>query len=91
MFEFERHDGGERALLVHVNFPHQPDQDDLAEFVELTRSADVIDVDIILASRQHPSAKTFIGKGKLEEVAAQVAALEIDVVLFNHSLSPSRT
>ena len=40
MFEFERHDGGERALLVHVNFPHQSDQDDLAEFVELTRSAD---------------------------------------------------
>lgn len=90
MFEFERHDGGERALLVHVNFPHQADQDDLAEFVELTRSADVIDVDIIMASRQQPSAKTFIGKGKLEEVAAQVAVLEIDVVLFNHSLSPSQ-
>ena len=90
MFEFERHDGGERALLVHVNFPHQSDQDDLAEFVELTRSADVIDVDTILASRQQPSAKTFIGKGKLEEVAAQVMALEIDVVLFNHSLSPSQ-
>jgi len=90
LFEFERHDGGERALLVHVNFPHQADQDDLAEFVELTRSADVIDVDIIMASRQQPSAKTFIGKGKLEEVAAQVAVLEIDVVLFNHSLSPSQ-
>jgi len=90
LFEFERHGGGERALLVHVNFPHQSDQDDLTEFVELTRSANVIDVDIILASRQQPSAKTFIGKGKLEEVAAQVTALEIDVVLFNHSLSPSQ-
>ena len=90
MFEFERHRGGERALLVHVNFPHQPDQDDLAEFVELTRSADVIDVDIIIGSRQQPSAKTFIGKGKLEEVAAQVSSQEIDVVLFNHALSPSQ-
>ena len=90
MFEFERHRGGERALLVHVNFPHQPDQDDLAEFVELTRSADVLDVDIIIGSRQQPSAKTFIGKGKLEEVAAQVKAQEIDVVLFNHALSPSQ-
>lgn len=90
MFEFERHDGGERALLVHVNFPHQPDQDDLAEFVELARSADVSNIDTILASRNHPSAKTFIGKGKLEEVAAQVKDLEIDVVLFNHALSPSQ-
>ncbi len=90
MFEFERHRGGERALLVHVNFPHQPDQDDLAEFVELTRSANVLDVDIIIGSRQQPSTKTFIGKGKLEEVAAQVKALEIDVVLFNHALSPSQ-
>ena len=59
MFEFERHRGGERALLVHVNFPHQSDQDDLAEFVELTRSADVTDVDIIVGSRQQPSAKNF--------------------------------
>ncbi len=90
MFEFERHSGGERALLVHVNFPRQPDQDDLAEFVELTRSANVIDVDIIVGSRQQPSAKTFIGKGKLEEISEQVAAREIDVVLFNHALSPSQ-
>ncbi|MCP3689891.1 MAG: GTPase HflX [Gammaproteobacteria bacterium] len=90
MFEFERHHGGERALLVHINFPRQPDQDDLAEFVELTRSADVVDVDIIVGTRQQPSAKTFIGKGKLEEVAAQVKAQSIDVVLFNHALSPSQ-
>ena len=34
--------------------------------------------------------KTFIGKGKLEEVAEQVVAQEIDVVLFNHSLTPSQ-
>lgn len=90
MFEFERHGGGERALLVHVNFPHQPDQDDLAEFIELARSADVSNIDTILTSRNQPSAKTFIGKGKLEEVAAQVRDLEIDVVLFNHALSPSQ-
>ena len=90
MFEFERPRGGERALLVHINFPHQPDQDDLAEFVELVRSADVEDVELVVGSRASPSAKTFIGKGKLEEIAARVKALEIDVVLFNHALSPSQ-
>ena len=90
MFEFERPRGGEQALLVHINFPHQPEQDDLAEFVELVRSADVDDVELIVGSRANPSAKTFIGKGKLEEISARVKALDIDVVLFNHALSPSQ-
>ena len=90
MFELERPRGGERALLVHNNFPHQPDQDDLAEFIELVHSADVDKVDLIIGSKHQPSAKIFIGKGKLEEVAAQVSARDIDVVLFNHALSPSQ-
>ena len=90
MFEFERPRGGERALLVHINFPQQADQDDLDEFVELVRSADVDDVDLIVGSRQQPSAKTFVGKGKLEEIANRVAAQDIEVVLFNHALSPSQ-
>jgi GTP-binding protein HflX len=90
LFEFERPRSGERALLVHVNFPLQSDQDDLAEFVELARSADVVDVETVIGSRQHPVAKTFIGKGKLEEIAELVNRHEIEVVLFNHDLSPSQ-
>ncbi len=84
MFEFERPRGGERALLVHINFPHQPDQDDLSEFVELVRSADVDNVELIVGSRVQPTAKTFIGKGKLEEIAAKVSELQIDVVLCSN-------
>ena len=90
MFEFERPRGGERALLVHVNFPHRPDQDDQAEFVELARSADVTVVDLMVSSRPQPTAKTFVGKGKLEEIAELVKTQAIEVVLFNHSLSPSQ-
>lgn len=90
MLEFERPRGGEKALLVHINFPENADQDDLAEFIELVRSADVEDVDIIVGSRHKPSPKTFIGKGKLEEINALVRQHEIDVVLFNHALSPSQ-
>jgi GTP-binding protein HflX len=90
LFEFERPRSGERALLVHINFNSQSDQDDLAEFIELVRSADVVDIDVIVGSRQQPSAKTFIGKGKLEEIAGQVNEQKIEVVLFNHALSPSQ-
>jgi GTP-binding protein HflX len=90
LFEFERPRSGERALLVHVKFSLQSDQDDLAEFEELARSADVINVETVVASRQQPVAKTFIGKGKLEEIAELVKRHEIEVVLFNHNLSPSQ-
>ena len=90
MFEFERPRSGERALLVHINFPLRPDQDDLDEFIELVRSADVTGVELVVGSRQQPSAKTFIGKGKLEEVAALARQHEVEVVLFNHRLSPSQ-
>ena len=93
MFEFERPRNGERALLVHINFPYRPDQDlqdDLDEFIELVRSADVVEVELVVGSRQQPSAKTFVGKGKLEEIAEQVRQQEVEVVLFNHTLSPSQ-
>jgi GTP-binding protein HflX len=90
LFEFERPRGGERALLVHINFTERNDQDDMAEFIELVRSADVEDIDIVVGSRHTPSSKTFVGKGKLEEIANLVRQHEIDVVLFNHALSPSQ-
>jgi GTP-binding protein HflX len=90
LFEFERPHGGERALLVHINFPLQEDQDDLDEFIELARSAAVIEMELVVGSRQKPTAKTFIGKGKLEEIAGLARQHEVDVVLFNHILSPSQ-
>ncbi len=90
MFEFERPRGGERALLVHINFSERCDQDDLSEFIELVRSADVEDIDIVVGSRHTPSSKAFVGKGKLEEIASLVRQHDIDVVLFNHALSPSQ-
>ena len=90
MFEFERPRGGERALLVHINLPQQSDQDDLSEFVELVRSAAVEDVDIVVGSRVTPAPRTFVGQGKLEEIESLVRQHDIDVVLFNHALSPSQ-
>ena len=90
MFEFERPRGGERALLVHINLPQAADQDDLDEFVELVRSAGVEDVELVTGSRRQAAAGSFIGKGKLDEIKARVAALGVDVVLFNHALSPSQ-
>lgn len=87
---FDRAEGGEKAVLVHVEFFSLQDQEDLDEFIDLTHSAGLEVLSVLTASRQSPQAKTYIGKGKLEELQALVEAHEADVVLFNHSLSPSQ-
>jgi len=79
---------GERAVLVHITFRH--DQEDLAELKELAKSAGTDPLEVVTGSRKAPDSKYFIGTGKLDELKAAVVRLSADVVLFNHSLSPSQ-
>jgi GTP-binding protein HflX len=87
---FDRPDTGERALLVHIDFPAENEREDAQEFHELVTSAGVEPVAIVTGTRAQPSARYFVGSGKLEEIADALAAYEADVVLFNHALSPSQ-
>lgn len=87
---FDRPDAGERAVLVHIEFPSENDREDVDEFHELVRSAGVEPVALVTGSRSQPSAKFFVGSGKLEEVAEAMRFSEADVVLFNHALTPSQ-
>ncbi|MEE9493424.1 MAG: ribosome rescue GTPase HflX [Gammaproteobacteria bacterium] len=87
---FERPRSGESAILVHIDLPGLSDRDDLLEFTDLVRSAGVKPVDTITGSRPAPDAKYFIGRGKADEISARLKAVEADVVLFNHALSPSQ-
>ncbi len=87
---FERPRSGERAVLVHVNFPEGASSEDLDEFRELVRSAGATPVAVLTASRQQPDPRSFIGRGKVDEVRAALAAHDGEVVLFNHSLSPGQ-
>lgn len=86
----ERPEGGERAILVHINFPAGGMQEDLAEFEELARSAGADVLDIVTGVRTTPEARYFVGTGKAEEIKAIVAANEAQLVLFNHELSPAQ-
>ncbi len=82
---FERPGNGERAILVHMSA--QKDCGDLAELHELARSAGVVPVATLSGTRKTPDPKTFIGKGKLDELQNLIAAHDIDLILVNHSLS----
>ena len=87
---FERVEGGNRAVLVHVDFPESEHREDPAEFEELVVSAGADPAQYIRATRTTPHPKYFIGTGKLEEIKLAVKNHDADVVLFNHALSPSQ-
>ncbi|VAW73362.1 Ribosome LSU-associated GTP-binding protein HflX [hydrothermal vent metagenome] len=83
-------EGGERAILVHLELNSEGEREHLSEFVELANSAGVVCAQIIEGSRHSPDSKLFAGRGKAEEIKQVVSANNADVVLFNHDLSPSQ-
>lgn len=87
---FDRYKAGEQAVLVHVDFADENSKEDLNELQMLVSSAGVETLAIVTGSRHAPSTKYFVGSGKAEEIASAVAASEANVVIFNHSLSPSQ-
>jgi GTP-binding protein HflX len=87
---FDRPPGGERAVLVHLNFGKSVVREDKEEFRELAKSAGVEPVAWVTGSRQSPDIKYFIGTGKAEEIRALVQSTAAEVVLVNHTLSPSQ-
>lgn len=87
---FDRPESGELAVLVHIDVNTEHEPEDLREFEELVLSAGGDPVDFITGSRQVPDAKFFIGSGKLQELAATVQAHQAELVIFNHTLSPSQ-
>jgi GTP-binding protein HflX len=87
---FERPESGERAILVHLTLASEADREDPREFEELVLSAGGDPVDYVFGTRDTPTARHFVGSGKLAEIRELVEAHEAEVVLFNHSLSPSQ-
>ena len=87
---FELHSGGERAVLVQIAIDGGANEPDLGEFIELVRSAGGDPATVVRGSRRSPTAKYFVGKGKLEEIASEVERVEAELVVFNHALSPSQ-
>ena len=60
----------------------------MEEIQLLSESAGARVMDTITAFRRKPDPSTYIGKGKLEEVAERVKVEEIELVVLNHSVSP---
>jgi len=84
----ERPASGERAVVVQLDFGQLDIEDQLEEVRLLTESAGGAVVGEVRGRRQSPDPKTFAGSGKVQEIAAMIAACQAQLVIFNHALSP---
>ncbi len=77
-------------MLVQLQLAGAERDPSLLEFEELVVSAGGDPVATITGSRSAPHARTFVGEGKLDEIARACQAFEAELVIFNHALSPSQ-
>jgi len=76
------------AIVVGLDINDSLFEERLAEAVELVTSAGAFVSQTVVGRRVRPDAATFAGSGKVEEIAAAVAAHDANLVVFNHQLSP---
>ncbi len=65
-------------------------QEYLQELAFLTDTAGVQTLKTFIQKLERPDTRTYVGKGKLEEIAAYVKEKEVDMVIFDDDLSPSQ-
>lgn len=79
-----------RAALVGVDFGKGDFLTSLEELTLLAQSAGATPLHSITCKRSSPDAALFVGSGKAEEIAVLVQADQLELVIFNHSLSPAQ-
>ncbi len=79
-----------RAVLVGLDFGKGDFAASLEELSLLARSAGAEPIMTITGKRSSPDAALFVGSGKANEIADAVVDHEIDIVIFNHALSPAQ-
>jgi GTP-binding protein HflX len=87
---FERPKGGERAILVSLDFGERDYPSKLAELRELAMSAGLEVVSVVQGKRHRPDPATYAGRGKVAELALTVDEQRAAVAVFNHELSPAQ-
>ncbi|WP_433773298.1 GTPase HflX [Bacillus wiedmannii] len=81
----------QRAILVGVNLGNEADfAYSMEELANLTEACDVEVIGQVTQNLQRVNPSHYIGKGKIEEVAAYVNEIDANMVIFNDELSPSQ-
>ncbi|WUR11756.1 GTPase HflX [[Empedobacter] haloabium] len=79
-----------RAALVGVDFGQGDFAASIEELTLLARSAGAEPVTTVTGKRSSPDAAYFVGSGKADEIGHAVQDLKLEIVIFNHALSPAQ-
>ena len=83
----------ERAILIGILYPGQDEReadDFLDELAFLTETAGAEPVSRFIQRLDFPNPRTFVGSGKVEEIAVFVKENNIDIAIFDDELSPGQ-
>ena len=85
----------ERVLLVAVSGTEETGdmdevRDSLAELAELTKTAGAEAVGTVIQNREAVHPGTYVGKGKIDEIAAMLAETGADGIITDDELSPAQ-
>lgn len=88
---FETEEKQEKVILVGVQMEGGDDtEESLSELSELAKTAGAETVAVLIQNREKIHAKTYIGKGKIEEVRGTAAELGADCIVCDDELSPAQ-
>jgi GTPase len=94
IFDMNRNDrsANEKAILVGLlqsdkTYPEDP----LEELSGLADAAGIQVLGELTQRRDRPTAATYLGKGKIEELSAFIETVEADLVIFDNDLAPAQT
>lgn len=81
------------AVMVALINRAQPEEKVVEYLAELAFLAETLGLNVVKSFTQRldkPEVRTFLGKGKLEEVKTYIQAEDIKVIIFDDDLSPSQ-
>lgn len=88
---FVTDDISEKVILVGVSAGDGEDtKESLDELAELARTAGAVVAGMMIQNREAPHPGTYLGKGKIDELSAMIAALEATGVICDDELSPTQ-
>jgi len=83
----------ERCVLVGVVFPNFTREQETENLDELERLADTAGATVVgrvMQERSEQDVRTYIGRGKLEELVELCKRLDANLVIFDEALSPAQ-
>src|SRR5437899_1098284 len=80
----------ERGFVLAVLAQGADPDEELAEVKELARTAGVEPVGAVVQRRARPAQRTYVGKGKLDELKARFADSEAESVIVDDELDPAQ-